>query len=356
MRKIGIVTIHSDLNYGAALQAFALNHFLKSIGYSSEIINYIKIPNYPRTYPFPVNVAYKVMNYPRFKRYRDFLKSSLSDKTYHSVDEVMNEFVGKYDVLISGSDQIWNPICGGLINKLNPVYYLAFDKKNEYKKISYASSLGSYRYKQDEIPYIKKWLSQYEHLSTRETANKEYLETILNRNIKVVLDPTLLLNQEQWTKFAYKVNLKEKYVLIYYFDELAECVEYARKIADKNGWKVALISNQLKKFPGVDIHIPFCGPTEFLWLFLNAQYIVTNSFHGTAFSVNFNKNFISIIKRNSPQRAQTLLMNVGLSERLLTNIRQLDELCLYVDFIEANKRLDILREESINYLINAIEN
>lgn len=356
-KKIGIITIHSDLNYGAALQAYALNQFLRNEGYKSEIINYIKIPNHPRKYPFPINIAYWLMNMPRFKRYRKFLKDSVSDKSWHSVQDLMKGFNEQYDILISGSDQVWNPTCGGLIYKLNPCYYLAFADHDKYKKIAYASSIGSYRFNEDEKMLVKKWLEDYHHLSTREQAGKEHLESFINKEIKVVLDPTLLLRKENWLDVANNVNKikKIKYVLVYYIDEIAECVEYARRIADKYGWKVAMMSNTAKKFPGVDINIPFCGPAEFLWLFDNAQYIVTNSFHGTAFSVNFNKNFISVIKRNSPQRAQTLLNNVGLSNHLLTNINQIERLEENIDWSMVNKKLNLLRVDSIEYLINAIE-
>ena len=135
-----------------------------------------------------------------------------------------------------------------------------------------------------------------------------------------------------------------------------EVVAYARKIADKHGWKVAMMSNTRKPHPGVDLNIRFCGPAEFLYLFNHAEYICTNSFHGTAFAVNFNKNFISVIKRNSPQRAQTLLANVGLSERLLSDINDIDKLSDIIDFTEPNRKLDLLRQDSENYLLNAIEN
>lgn len=357
-KKIGIITIHSDLNYGAALQAYALNQFLRNKGYDSEIINYIKIPNYPRQYPFPMNIAYWMMNRPRYNRYRKFLKSSVSAKTWHSVDELMRDFHEPYDLLISGSDQVWNPTCGGLIDKLNPCYYLAFADQKKYKKIAYASSLGSYRFNDEEIMSVGKWLGEYAHLSTREQAGKEHLESFLKRDVKVVLDPTLLLNREEWIRIATPVSKvkKEKYVLVYYIDEIAECVEYARKVADAHGWKVAMMTNTAKRFPGVDVNIPFCGPAEFLWLFDNAQFVCTNSFHGTAFSVNFNKNFISVIKRNSPQRAQTLLNNVVLPERLLTDIEQVDSLSEHIDWATANEKLNRLRADSIDYLINSIEN
>ena len=268
--------------------------------------------------------------------------------------EELQSFNEEFDILISGSDQIWNPVCGGL-NRINPAYFLAFASKDKYKKISYGSSVGSYIYDENEKKQVRKWLNEYSHISTRESSGAIQLESIINKPVKVVLDPTLLLNKDGWLQYASSVKIKSKYVLVYYIDELDEVVSYARIIADKLGLKVALITNMAKRHSKVDINIPHCGPAQFLWLFANATYIVTNSFHGTAFAVNFNKDFVSVIKRNSPQRAQTLLKNVGLYERLLTNIDELDNIPLNVDFKEANIKLDMLRNDSISYLLNSIE-
>lgn len=353
MKKIGIITIHSDLNYGAFLQAFALTTFLNNNSYYTRIIDYRKIPNSPRVYKFPKSIIYKIYNLPRLYRYRRFIAPLLSTKRYSSLEELQS-FNEKFDILISGSDQIWNPVCGGL-NKINPAYFLVFASKDKYKKISYGSSIGSYVYDEIEKLQVRKWLNDYSHVSTRELSGAIQLESIISKSVKVVLDPTLLLNKNSWLQYSSSVKIRSKYVLVYYIDELDEVVSYARIIADKLGLKVALITNMPKRHSKVDINIPHCGPAQFLWLFANASYIVTNSFHGTAFAVNFNKDFVSVIKRNSPQRAQTLLKNVGLYDRLLTNINELDRISLNVDFKEANMKLDILRDDSISYLLNSIE-
>lgn len=355
MKKIGIITIHSDLNYGAALQAYALNRVIREKGYSSEIINYVKIPNHPPHYPFPINIVFWVMNRPRFLRFRNFLKNSISARRWNSVEELMNGFNEGYDVIISGSDQVWNPLCGGLNDQINPCYYLAFADHQRYKKVAYASSLGSYRFNEEELKVVKPWFEEYDHLSTREQAGKEHLEAFLDKNVRVVLDPTLLLNHSDWMTVASPVNIKDKYVLVYYFNERDEVVNIARKIANKYGYKVALITNMPHHYKGVDINIRHVGPAQFLWLIDNASYIVTNSFHGTAFAVNFNRPFISVIKRNSPQRAQTLLNNVGIPERLLTDEKYLDALTDDIDWDLVNGKLNELRKDSLDYLFNAIE-
>ncbi len=355
MLKIGIITIHSDLNYGAALQAYALCSYLVNMGYDAKIINYIKIPNRPRVYPFPKSIAYKLMNAPRLYRYREFLKGSLSNIRYNSLDEIMNGFDEPFDIVISGSDQVWNPHCGGFVTRLNPAYYLAFANSAKYKKIAYGSSVGSHLFTKEEIPYIQRWLGEYAHLSTREVAGAKQLESILGREVRVVLDPTLLLSHKEWIKASNKPKVDGKYLLVYYIDEIEEVVGYARKIADKYGWRVVMPSNSALRYSGVDINVPFCGPAEFLGLLHGAEYIVTNSFHGTAFAINFRKDFVSVLKRNSPQRAQTLLRSVGLADRLLTDINDVDKLSDHIDYKEPTQKLEQLREESVKYLLNAIE-
>lgn len=356
MKKIGVVTIHSDYNYGAFLQAYALIYILRKEGYQAEIIDYRKIPNHPRKDPFPVNILFKLINSKRIKRYKNFIKPTLGTKTYPTLDSIMNKFDGEYDILISGSDQIWNPKCGGFINQLNPAYYLAFASNKKYKKILYASSIGSYLFNENEQQQIKNWLSEYSSISTRELAGKEHLQSFIDKDIKVTLDPTLLLTKEEWLKQAKPYKTNDKYVLVYYMVELDEVLEYAREIANKNNWKVGLITNQISKHPLVDLNFRNCGPGEFITLVNNASFVVTNSFHGTAFSVNFQKNFISVYKKDSPQRAQTLLTNVGLSQYLLKNPKQISCLDLNIDYKEATAILKKLRQDSLNFLINAIEN
>lgn len=244
MKKIGIITIHSDLNYGAFLQAFALTTFLNNNSYYTRIIDYRKIPNSPRIYKFPKNIIYKIYNLPRLSRYRRFIAPLLSNERYNSLEELQS-FNEEFDILISGSDQIWNPVCGGL-NRINPAYFLAFASKDKYKKISYGSSVGSYIYDENEKKQVRKWLNEYSHISTRESSGAIQLESIINKPVKVVLDPTLLLNKDGWLQYASSVKIKSNYVLVYYIDELDEVVSYARIIADKLGLKVALITNMAK--------------------------------------------------------------------------------------------------------------
>ncbi len=355
MIKIGIITIHSDLHYGAALQAFALNKVLSG-KYDSKIIDYRKKPTNLPQFSFHKMMIYHFVNIKKALRYRKFLKHEISMKSYKSVEDLMANFNEQYDVIVSGSDQIWNPTVGGM-NTLNPVFFGAFAPKEKHKKISYASSVGNYVYNEGEKLLVKKWLSEYSHVATREVFGQKQLEDILNIKVEVVLDPTLLMTKMEWLQVASPVAIKDKYVLVYNVGNHIDVdSEYARKIADENGWKVVFMSVRLTKDKNIDINIPHCGPAEFVWLFNNAEYIVTSSFHGVAFSINLGKNFINIYNPQSPQRIDMLLNSVGLEDRTVKSIDDLQFIKREVDYQQANLQLERLRKASYDYLINAIEN
>jgi len=355
MKKIGIVTIHSDFHYGAALQAFALNTVL-SDKYNSEIIDYRKNPTNLPEFSFVKMLIYHLASWKRSRRFIAFLENSVSKQRYKNEASIIQGFKGDYDVIVTGSDQVWNPIYSG-INRLNPVFFSAFAPQDKYKKISYASSLGNYTYNEEEKAVVKCWLSEYSHISTREVFGQKQLEAILGKKIEVTLDPTLLLRKEEWIRVARAVKLKHKYVLVYNVgNSIVIDSEYARKIADENGWKVVFMSVRLTKDKNIDINIPHCGPAEFVWLFNNAEYIVTSSFHGVAFSINLEKNFINVYNPKSPQRIDMLLNSVGLEDRTVKSIEDLQLVKREINYQQASIQLDRLRKESYDYLINAIEN
>lgn len=355
MLKIGIITIHSDLHYGAALQAFALNKIL-SERYESKIIDYRKKPTNLPQFSLLKMLVYHLVNIKKTVRYRKFLKYEISARSYRSVEKLMANFKEQYDVIVTGSDQVWNPAVGGM-DTLNPVFFGAFVSKEKYKKISYASSVGNHVYNEEEKRLVKKWLSEYSHIATREVFGQKQLEEILNVKVDLVVDPTLLMTKSEWLKVAKPVAIKHKYVLVYNVGNHIDVdSEYARKIADENGWKVVFMSVRLTKDKNIDINIPHCGPAEFVWLFNNAEYIVTSSFHGVAFSINLEKNFINVYNPKSPQRIDMLLNSVGLEDRTVKSIEDLQLVKREINYQQASIQLDRLRKESYDYLINAIEN
>lgn len=352
MKKIGIATIHSDLHYGAALQAYALCAFLRRKGYDAYIINYIKKPNVKCKYSFPYNIIYKLMNFPRYIRYRKFLRVMVTKHKYKTIKDFQN-ISENFDILCTGSDQVWNPLCSGL-NTINPVYFL--DTQKQYKKIAYAASLGAYRFNETEKSIVTKLLNNYAHISVREEYTREEVIRASNysNDIPIVIDPTFLLDQLDWSKIANNIKINQEYILIYYLDNLPLILECAKLLKAQTGWQIIMMSNKISRHPGVDKNIPFCGPREFLGLIKNANYILTDSFHGTAFSINFRKDFASILKKDNPYRAMSLLEKAGIKDRLINNIRDFNKLSIKTDYSNI-QNLDNHINNSKNILVEFIE-
>lgn len=170
------------------------------------------------------------------------------------------------------------------------------------------------------------------------------------------MDPSLLLSGEEWNRYCEKKQLPikkgEKYLLIYRLANSAVVYDTAKRVADKYGLKVYEIGTTLRKNKIVDKLIGGASPEEFLWLFSNAEYVVTNSFHGTAFSVNFNKNFYSVLPSKRTSRITSLLEKLGLEDRIIKN--SLHNISI-IDYESVNEKLEQLRKESKKYLFDSIE-
>ncbi|MEE1043657.1 MAG: polysaccharide pyruvyl transferase family protein, partial [Clostridia bacterium] len=219
--------------------------------------------------------------------------------------------------------------------------YLRFTEK---RKISFAASIGKTELSESEEAIVKEYLSDYSYLTVRETSAVSLLDSMGIKS-EVILDPTLQIEKEHWISMASKRLIKEKYlILMLLYREDNNATEYARKIADEKGLKLVKISWELKKPPYVDILMTHRKPEDFLSLFYNAEYVVTNSFHGLAFSINLNKQFV-VIKRNEfNSRIDSLLEMTGLTERLVDYNLDMDIVNKEIDYNSVN---DILNAERI---------
>jgi len=360
--KIGILTFHRVYNYGALLQAYALIAALKEhdvvyIDYLQQdreehskvrltlkngILNLLK--NAVVKYVYNINTK-------RYKKIDDFIKYfiPLSEKKYHSIEDFKDEPVS-YDLLISGSDQIWNPIFTG--GSLDPVYLLDFSKNS--KKIAYASSAGSYEFNDSELKYLKDKLRDFSFIGVREKFLNDQIKPHVNHTLSTVLDPTFLLNATEWEKIIKPVKLDYDYVLLYSFDYNEVTIQTAYEVAQKLGLKIISIVPKFNKDKRIDTILNDIGPQEFLGLFKNAKFIVTNSFHGTCFSVNFRKDFFSIYKENNADRAINLLKQFDLENRLVKSTLDLDLSTLQVEYELCEKSIIKEVESSINQLHDSI--
>ena len=379
--KVGILTILNVNNYGAELQCCALYRKLQQLGYDAEVINYLfgihpehVFDGEKRSVPIPLKQLIKVKLLPvvqnmfcmfhqknkrlRNKRFDEFHAkyNHLTSTVYPSVKSLY-EAKFNYDVLCIGSDQVWNYMKG---YSLEP-FFACFDKNNT-KKITYASSIGLSSLSVEAEQVFKKELTNFAYISVREQQASEILEKLLNRKIDVVLDPTLILNKQEWIEVA-KDDMcpKEKYLLVYIVT-IKPCdyvLTLARHIAKRRNLKIVRICRDAyPEHSGSDVEeILTAGPSDFVGLFSKAEFVVTNSFHGTVFSINFSKPFYSVIKshHSTNSRLTSILKKLGLEDRIVPVGSQLPVIS-DIDFSGPSAKLEAERKLSIEYINKALSN
>ena len=379
--KVGILTILNVNNYGAELQCCALYRKLQQLGYDAEVINYLfgihpehVFDGEKRSVPIPLKQLIKVKLLPvvqnmfcmfhqknkrlRNKRFDEFHAkyNHLTSTVYPSVKSLY-EAKFNYEVLCIGSDQVWNYMKG---YSLEP-FFACFDKNNT-KKITYASSIGLSSLSVEAEQAFKKELANFAYISVREQQASEILEKLLNRKIDVVLDPTLILNKQEWIEVAkYDMCPKEKYLLVYIVT-IKPCdyvLTLARHIAKRRNLKIVRICRDAyPEHSRSDVEeILTAGPSDFVGLFSKAEFVVTNSFHGTVFSINFSKPFYSVIKshHSTNSRLTSILKKLGLEDRIVPVGSQLPMIS-DIDFSGPSAKLEAERKLSIEYINKALSN
>lgn len=366
MKKVYTVTFHSANNYGAMLQAYALQKFLDS-NYDTKILNYNNsyIASGYRVFRLPsknlkksvINFMKDVYNfpkeYPRCKKFNKFREKLKFTNVINNKIEVEN--ILDCDALVVGSDQVWNPVLTGGVDL---VYFLDIDKP-EVKKISYAASCGSIDILNKYSSDFSKYLSSFDHISVREKSLKESLIKDFKINAELVIDPTLLLTKKDWVSLIDKPILEEKYIFAYSVgnanDKFYESLKF---LSNKTGYKVVYFDKRDKKGLIVGNKKSFysAGPVEFLNLLYNSEYVVTTSFHGVALSSILNKKMF-ICLSTYPDRLITLIDKLNISDFIVNDSCSLEKIFdLDINWEVVNTNLDIERNFSANWLISSIEN
>lgn len=360
--KIALVTIQNANNYGAVLQAFAMQEVLKRYG-EVEIVNYenrhisrsfdlVRVkPSFHGVLGTGKDIFRLFPRYRAIKKFKQFIaeKFHLTKSMTHA--DLLNGKILKYDVYVAGSDQIWNPMCVNEKGVIDPTYFLDFAPL-EAKRISFASSIGGHKYSEAEASQAKKLLAGFEQLAVREKDTQIYLEKLLNRPVHHVLDPTLLLNREKWLDAA-EVSSdigKSDYILLYTVPKAPLIREAVDFFSEKLGLRVISLEQSLTAGARVDEQIRDAGPKEFIELFANASFVITDSFHGTCFALNFSKPFVAVSSGKHSNRIESLLQLVGLEERLVKESSEMFNMPTVCNMSAALECLNSSRNKSIEYL------
>lgn len=365
--KIKTITCHDVYNLGASLQAYALMEYLTQLGHEVEIIDYkpeylsrhyklslIANPKYEKN--IILKSVYLLLKLPRRlvekygKRKREFDKFKreylkLTARRYASNQELKRD-LPEADLYIAGSDQIWNTL---FQNGKDPAFYLEFVPQDK-GKISYAASFATANIAQEYSEKIRGWLTRLDCISVRELSGIKILQDLGIDWGKVVLDPVFLLSRREWEVLLKPSERKrEKYLLVYDFDNSEYIEKLAKRLSKKNQWKIYSI--QKSKY--ADRVFWKSGPLEFLELIDNAEFIISNSFHATAFSLIFNKQFVVVNRKEGINtRMKDLLSIVNLENRMLYEGKE--EIFL-IDYKEVNILLKNKIDESRKYLDSVIE-
>lgn len=342
--KIGILTFHCANNYGAVLQAYGLQEYLKNLGHEVYIIDYR--PKYlllPYK-SFHCNLAKKNIKYwlrnllvflIRKKRNMafDVFRKSYLNIIKFNLTKQENDF----DIFFLGSDQIWNfEITGG-----DKIYLGDFLASKGKRLIAYGASVGSVLYVKEKTKVFQQQLSKFNLIGVREQSLKNFLSAFMPKGaIELTVDPVLLAGEKVYKKIVRKqrIKIKEKYLLLFQLDYSSEAEEIAQKIANDKGLAIVKILSSSESIKDRKT-ISTASPELFLNYIISAEYIVTTSFHGTVFSILFKKNFnIISLNKSVSERMVNLLSVLELTDRLITN-NQLKIITDKIDYKKAGEKL-----------------
>lgn len=366
MKKVGIITFHNAHNYGAVLQVYALQEKITELGYETKVINYenkkitrqYSLIKYSRKNPIKsIKLIYESVkdykiNKERFDKFENFITKNLRlTKKYKTIKQLKANSPD-FDCYITGSDQVWN---ANIVGELSDAYTLNFGKE-EVNRISYAASIGIDKIDdKDKEQYAKK-LEKIDKISVREESAARELRKILNKDVKVVLDPTLLIMQSDWDKRINCTENEEKYILAYMVEYNNECIDIINYLSEKTGLKVVsfnkekIYKNEMKKAYTDD-------PFEFVNKIKNAEYVITTSFHATVFSIIYHKRFFVVPHKKTGNRVTNLLEKFNLKDRVFNLFSDFCNIDYEkkIDYSLVDKIIEKEREDAIRFLTESIE-
>lgn len=380
MKDVAILTkYYKNYNYGGMLQGYALHKVIIDMGFSCDIIAYDVNANANPVYPSIVQqckqygfkaAVEKVMEKAvgklkylikdtlseRKKLFDQFQKDVDADSKLYS-DETLSELNDQYYAFISGSDQVWNP------NAVRLLYLQGFVQDNK-KKIAYAASIGRSSFSEHEAEVLIPFIDRFDFLGIREKTGKQLLERYVHQNVSNVIDPTLLLSEEEWADVAVPRIVEGKYSLYYFFSNSYEIRKKTAEFCANHGLKMVLIPYAKQEFnfddrKGECLRMNAVGPREFLSLIKHASFVFTDSFHGAVFSIIHNKQFV-VFERNKKghvsmnSRLYDLLDGLELSDRMIYDTESIESL-EKIDYVKVQQKKINLQKVSREFLKSALK-
>lgn len=371
--RIAIITVFFNTNYGAVLQAYALSRSVQRIsGRDCYLLDYRrkKLMNMFRNSIFDLDLkknksitresikrTLKQFLNPqgtieRFRVFEEFRNKylTISDDTFFEGDNIS---LKNTDLLIVGSDQIWNP---DITQGFNRVYFGKVSNKKIFT-ISYAASLGRSSLSEGERQELKELLENVDIISVREEEGASLIRELTDKKIKCVPDPTVLLGQKQWMEISSAIEQRSKpFIFVYMLAYSQLIIDIASDIRSKFEYDVVLFyAENMKPILGVD-HKKNCSPSEFISFISQADYIVTNSFHGTVFSTIFHKQFLSVPHRPKSSRIINYCTKLGLDDRIVFNADEYARIdhSNQIDYTSIRKKIEGMRQEGEEFLAEAL--
>ena len=350
--RIGILTFQRAHNYGAILQCFALQEKLIELGCDVEVIDYCppsmdfyKYFKWSRFRPWhPRSSFINLLSIPRRKKrydaFNDFIESHLKLSSPDTIESLSE----KYDLVIVGSDQVWNP--QNSMGQYDEYYWGKFKKGDKPKLITYAVSMGG-AWKKADWSKIKDFLANFDAISVREKKLCDIVKENCDREVSWILDPTLLQTRDFWKSKVKQIEIAEPYLFFYQARNNKKALEYAKNVASQMQLKFVCLSADVMRY-NTDKMIS-ADPFDFLTLINNASYVLTSSFHGTVFCYQMKKRFSSLkLEDGEDGRSKSFLSSIGLDNYLVSLAESPN--IIEPDWEHVDSILDQMRLKSLDWL------
>lgn len=372
--KASVITLHTVDNYGSVMQTYATQKVLNKLGFDVEFVDYWRKDNLPEyraekiletsstlqglkplwgmnqfTKKMAAGLLADVLKRRKSPMWRFLEKNvKLTHKRYTTFSELQYN-PPEADVYITGSDQVWNSIWNQGIDRS---YFLDFAPAGK-PRIAFSASIGREQLDTEEIPETKRLLEKYSAISVREQSAVELLAS-MDIKSTLVLDPTLMLEAEEWRKLATKQKREKPYILIYQLNPNPQMDQYAEQLAQKKNWEIIRIGFGRSDYRKGGTCVMLPSVEEFLGLFCDAACVLTDSFHATAFSLNLGTDFISVLPGRFGTRIESILKLTGTENRLLTRYDNFEIVDKVIDKKCVKEMLEKKRTEDIQWLMQAL--